>query len=110
MTREQIIQALEECAERKCQPTVASALDVIRELQEEVNTSKVMIDLLQRDIADRDAMLEKKVEEVHPEFMRDYRAMREELEGLYDDLADAHQQIKELHAEIKELRKGEETQ
>lgn len=88
MTREQIIQALEECAERKCQPTVASALDVIRELQEEVDACKVMMALLERDVADRDAVLEKKVEEIYPEFMRDYRAMREELEGLYEELAE----------------------
>lgn len=50
--------------------------------------------LLERDIADRDEMLKKKVEEVYPEFMRDYKAMEQELDDLYKELAEIEEDIK----------------
>ena len=49
--------------------------------KDEIETQKCVIRLLEEDIAYRDKMLESKVEEVYAEFMRDYKAMREELEG-----------------------------
>lgn len=43
-------------------------------------------ELLEQDIADRDKMLESKVEEVYAEFMTDYKIMREEWQAALDAL------------------------
>ena len=66
---------------------------VIQKLGEYENTNevdklRVMIHLLEQDIADRDKMLESKVEEVYAEFMRDYKCMREELEDKATEVAE----------------------
>lgn len=42
--------------------------------------------VLLKDIEERDQMLEKKVEEIYPEFMKDYQAMKEELESTAAEL------------------------
>ena len=56
-----------------------------RKLYEE-NASLICIKhLLEQDIEDRDKMLESKVEEVYPEFMKDYGLMREELDACYEE-------------------------
>ena len=60
----------------------------ITKLEEELDKYKVINKLLEADIADRDKMLEQKVEEVYADFMRDYRCMREELDGVYEELAE----------------------
>lgn len=99
MTREERLKAVEHCEKHaRCKTCPLFEVDAcddivgltkeIEQLTEQLDASKVMIALLERDIADRDEMLEKKVEEIYPEFMRDYRAMREELEGLYAELAE----------------------
>lgn len=63
-------------------------------LSEEVDKYKVVNHLLERDIADRDEMLKKKVEEVYPEFMRDYKCMEEELDGYHFDEAEFEAQVR----------------
>ena len=91
----------------------------------EVENLKVINKLLEQDIADRDKMLESKVEEVHEDFMRDYKCMREELEGLYDELTElrnerdeaqrdcgmanrnyteSQQSVKDLHIQLEAMR------
>lgn len=57
-------------------------------LEVELDKYKVINKLLEGDIADRDKMLEQKVEEVYADFMRDYKCMREELDGTYEELAE----------------------
>lgn len=107
MTREDRIKAVEHCeAHARCKDCPLFEVDAcddivnltkeIEQLTEQLDTCKVMIALLERDIADRDEMLEKKVEEIYPEFMRDYRAMREELDGTYDELAELRERIRAL--------------
>lgn len=54
------------------------------EANKELDKLKGVINLLARDIADRDKMLEGKVEEVYADFMRDYKEIRAELEDLLD--------------------------
>lgn len=44
-----------------------------------------VIGILEADVEERDKLLESRVEEVYPEFMRDYKQMREELEELYKE-------------------------
>lgn len=42
--------------------------------------------ILLKDLEDRDQMLKKSVEELYPEFMKDYKVMEEELVGLYEEV------------------------
>lgn len=58
----------------------------IKWLEEDHNKLRVVNQLLEMDVADRDRLLEKKVEEIYPEFICDYQEMREELEGVYEEL------------------------
>lgn len=74
----------------------------IEKLKEELERYQVINKLLESDIADRDKMLEQKVEEVYPEFMRDYKCMREELDGVYEELAELR---KERDAMMETLKK-----
>lgn len=66
---------------------VAELQETANRQKDEIETQKCVIHLLEEDIADRDKMLESKVEEVYAEFMRDYKAMREELEGCCEEMA-----------------------
>jgi len=72
----------------RLQKTGASAIRRLIETKgkadKELDKLKGVINLLERDIADRDKMLEGKVEEVYADFMQDYRIMRDELEDLLD--------------------------
>lgn len=77
-----------EAWQRKYELAVAEREANVKAFTEELDKRKVMIRLLERDIADRDKMLEAKVEEVYADFMRDYKCMREELDGLYDEYAE----------------------
>ena len=56
---------------------------------------KLFNKLFEQDIADRDEMLEKKVKEIYPEFMRDYKCMREELDGCYEDVKKMQERLKQ---------------
>ncbi len=46
---------------------------------------RCVIKILEADVDTRDRLLEAKVEEVYPEFMRDYKQIREELEEIYKE-------------------------
>lgn len=72
---------------------LAAALSNIKERDGKIEQQKIIMHLLQEDIADRDKMLEQKVEEVYADFMRDYKAMREELEGCYEDLDELRKKV-----------------
>lgn len=50
--------------------------------------------LQEQDIADRDEMLNKKVEEVYPEFMRDYELLVKDIEGYHLDEAEFEAQVR----------------
>lgn len=102
MERDKVIKALEFCAEHEycvscpcdnecigMESLMLDALSLIKELTNAKEMAGVMIQLLEGDIADRDKMLEGKVEDVYADFMRDYKCMREELEGAYEMIADA---------------------
>lgn len=71
----------------------------------EVEKLTVMVKLLEQDVADWQQIAESKVEEVYPEFMRDYKCMREELDGLYDEFHEARAEIKYLADILKTERK-----
>jgi DNA repair exonuclease SbcCD ATPase subunit len=60
--------------------------------------------LLEADIAERDKMLEQKVEEVYPEFMRDYKAIREELESVCEELPAARDALERLTHKKPEMK------
>lgn len=81
----------------------------ITKLEEELDKYRVINKLLEGDIADRDKMLEQKVEEVYAEFMRDYRCMREELDGAYEELAELRTERDKLQEALlrEEMKKGE---
>ncbi len=42
--------------------------------------------ILLKDLEERDEKLLKSVEELYPEFVKDYKSMEEELEGLYEEV------------------------
>ena len=104
---EQVKKALECCQKRKCQSCTYDvfgnplsnckvkkhALALINSQEQKIEelTAKnerlgCVIGILERDVAERDEMLERKVEEVYPEFMRDYKLMREELTELQKEV------------------------
>ena len=95
---------------------LAEEIDYYREkikgMDAELDFRSGVIRLLERDIKDRDEMLEKKVEEVYADFMRDYKLMGEELEGSWVELAEAREELAEARKKIKELarcKKNEST-
>lgn len=68
--------------------------DKIRRMEEALEMSENIKHLLEQDIADRDKMLESKVEEVYADFMQDYKAMREELEGACEECNELRKAVK----------------
>lgn len=83
-----------ETLQRKYELAVAEREANVKAFTEELDKHNVMIQLLEGDISDRDKMLEAKVEEVYADFMRDYKCMREELDGLYDEYAEIKKKSK----------------
>ena len=65
-----------------------------------------IVRLLEREVADRDAMLEQRVEVVYDDFMRDYKIMREELEGAWEELTEARAELEKIEADT--VRKMQE--
>lgn len=105
--REHIIKALECCSLEACDlcpyskwkagcrdEMCGDALALINTLTDEVKLLRIIKDVLNQDIADRDKLLEKKVEEVYLEFMKDYKAMREELDGVYEELEETKRNLR----------------
>lgn len=68
----------------------------IKRLTEELESKNGVIKLLEQDIESRDKMLEAKVEDVYAEFMQDYKQMREELDGAYEENAKLAQALVKL--------------
>jgi chromosome segregation ATPase len=62
--------------------------ETVEEQKTEIEHNKTIIKLLEMDIDGLQKELEQKVEDVYPGFMRDYKIMRDELNGLYDENAD----------------------
>ena len=86
-----------EIGKNECRSLDSLALSLINELTEENDKLKVLNKLHEQDVDDYIEQLEKKVEEVYPEFIQDYKCMREELDGVYDE-------YKELREENERLR------
>ena len=103
LNKEKVMKALEwhKLASSKMGSVVVSAEQIasyyalIEELTKENEKLKMFNKLLEQDIADRDEMLEKKVEEIYPEFMRDYKCMREELDGNYEEMREIKERLKQ---------------
>lgn len=67
----------------------------IKAMEDELDKYRNSISLLEKDVADWRKLAESKVEEIHPEFMRDYKCMEEELEGVYEELAELRGKLEE---------------
>ena len=76
------------------QRLTADAAKLVEGLTDEVKLLRIIKDVLNQDIEDRDAMLERNVEEVYPEFMKDYKAMKEELAAVYEELEETKQNLR----------------
>lgn len=59
--------------------------------------------LLLRDLEERDAMLLKKVEEVYPEFVKDYKSMEVDLGELYEEVDRLERELKDARDTIRTL-------
>ena len=57
------------------------------ELQNTIDRYKGVIRILEQDVADRDKLLEGKVEATYSEFMRDYKQLQEEYRDLLREIA-----------------------
>lgn len=73
----------------------------IERLKKENDHRKNIITLLEQDIADRDDMLQRKVEDVYADFMNDYKIMKDELDALYDKGVEQRKEIDRLRAALK---------
>ena len=78
----------------------------IRAMDDELDLRCGIIRVLERDLKDRDKMLEQKVEVVYDDFMRDYKIMREELEGAWEELTEARAELEKIEADT--VRKMQE--
>ena len=78
----------------------------IRAMDDELDFRCGIVRLLEREVADRDAMLEQRVEVVYDDFMRDYKIMREELEGAWEELTEARAELEKIEADT--VRKMQE--
>lgn len=85
------------CVREMCK----GAVELIKKQQEKIDMLEVIKKLNEQDIADRDEMLKQKVEVVYEDFMKDYKCILEENEGIYKELAEAR-------AEIERLRNGKD--
>ena len=68
----------------------------IDRLEDEIAHKNGIIRLLEKDIEDLHKALEKRVEDVYEDFMKDYKLMREELDGCCEENADLQKQVDEL--------------
>ena len=71
------------CIQQMC----SDAIELIKKQQEKIEELNSIKQLNEQDIADRDEMLKQKVEVVYEDFMKDYKCILEENEGLYGELA-----------------------
>lgn len=75
----------------------------IRRLEEFIDKLQVVNKLHEADNADLQKQLEQKVEEVYPEFMRDYKYMCEELDSVYDELEELTKELDKRSAPQESL-------
>ena len=76
----------ESCAELEAMRSAANSFKIHNaKLSSENDRLRGVIKILESDVAARDRLLEAKVEAVYPEFMRDYKQIREELEEIYKE-------------------------
>ena len=79
-----------------------AALSLIEKQQEQIEFEKGMRTLAEQDCADRDEMLKQKVEVVYEDFMRDYKLLQEENDGLCKEIAEYRAEIeRERHLNDK---------
>jgi hypothetical protein len=64
---------------------IVNAKKVIAEQKEEIERYQCVNKLLEGDIEALNKALEKRVEDVYADFMQDYKIMRDELNGLYEE-------------------------
>ena len=77
----------------------------IRRMEEELDLRCGIVRLLEREVADRDEMLEQKVAVVYDDFMCDYKIMREELEGAWEELTEARAELEKIKADtVRSMR------
>lgn len=80
------------CLEQAC----ADAVEIIKTQKDKLEAYECINKLQQADIADRDKMLKQKVEVVYADFMKDYKLLEEECEGLYKENSDQRAEIERL--------------
>lgn len=112
MTNAEIIKSLKECSSdtgscKNCprydsvSPSCIGglqkdAVELIEKQNKKIDKLTIINKLHESDIANRDEMLKQKVEVVYADFMRDYKCIQEELDGVYKELADQRAEIERL--------------
>lgn len=87
------------CVREMCK----DAVELIKKQQEKIDMLEVINKLHEQDIADRDEMLKQKVEVVYEDFMKDYKCILEENEGLYNENAELRAEIERFKAYKEQL-------
>lgn len=76
----------ESCAELEAMRSAANSFKIHNaKLSSENDRLRAVIKILEADVDTRDRLIEAGVEAAYPEFMRDYRQMREELKNIYKE-------------------------
>ena len=75
----------------------------IDRLEDEIAHKNGIIRLLEKDIEDLHKALEKRVEDVYEDFMKDYKLMREELDGASEENADLQNKLWDLQDDFDTL-------
>ena len=75
----------------------------IDRLEDEIAHKNGIIRLLEKDIEDLHKALEKRVEDVYEDFMKDYKLMREELDGASEENADLQNKLWDLQDDFDNL-------
>ena len=87
------------CIQQMCKDAIELIKNqkvIIDNQHEKIAMLEVIKKLNEQDIADRDEMLKQKVEVVYEDFMKDYKCILEENEGIYKELAEARDEIERL--------------
>ena len=117
LTDKEIVTALEICKSSKscrketgcplrdcinCHTELAKrVLDLIHRLQSENENLKAAVKIHVMDIDELHKEREKRVEEVYPDFMQDYKIMRDELNSTMSENAELQKQVDELKERLR---------